>query len=98
MIATAEVLILIGENGGDPIFAHITIIRALRPREPRVAKSLCDQTPDGPSIDEADHFYRTGAYNFLGHSSRYEAADRDLIVNSHRPHHRAPNRYLSLSG
>ena len=49
MIATAEVLILIGENGGDPIFAHITIIRALRPREPRVAKSLCDQTPDGPS-------------------------------------------------
>jgi hypothetical protein len=22
MIATAEVLILIGENGGDPIFAH----------------------------------------------------------------------------
>ena len=30
MIATAEVLILIGKNDGDPIFAHIAIIRALR--------------------------------------------------------------------
>jgi len=40
MIATAEVLLLIGENGGDPIFAHIAIIRALRPREPRAAPGL----------------------------------------------------------
>jgi hypothetical protein len=40
MIATAEVLILIGENGGDPVFAHIAIIRALRPREPRAAPGL----------------------------------------------------------
>jgi hypothetical protein len=74
MIAAAEVLILIGENGGDPIFAHIAIIRALRPREPRRhlhcavsvrsdTRSLCDQNPDGPPIDEADHFYRTDAYN-----------------------------------
>jgi hypothetical protein len=40
MIAAAEVLILIGENGGDPIFAHIATIRALRPREPRAAPAL----------------------------------------------------------
>jgi hypothetical protein len=31
MIAAAEVLILIGENGGDPIFALIAIIRSFRP-------------------------------------------------------------------
>ena len=35
MIAAAEVLILTGENGGDLIFAHIAIIRAFRPREPK---------------------------------------------------------------
>ena len=35
MIAAAEVLILIGENGGDPIFALIAIIRAFRPSERR---------------------------------------------------------------
>jgi hypothetical protein len=40
MIAAAEVLILIGENGGDPIFAHIAIIRAFRPREPKAAPAL----------------------------------------------------------
>jgi hypothetical protein len=40
MIAAAEVLILIGENGGDPMFAHIATIRALRPREPKAAPAL----------------------------------------------------------
>ena len=40
MIAAAEVLILIGENGGDPIFAHIATIRAHRPREPKAAPAL----------------------------------------------------------
>jgi hypothetical protein len=40
MIAAAEVLILIGENGGDPIFAHIATVRALRPREPKAAPAL----------------------------------------------------------
>jgi len=34
------VLILIGENGGDPIFAHIAIIRAFRPREPKAESAL----------------------------------------------------------
>ena len=40
MIAAAEVLILTGENGGDLIFAHIAIIRAFRPREPKTAPAL----------------------------------------------------------
>jgi hypothetical protein len=38
-IAAAEVL-MIGENGGDPILAHIAIIRAQRPREPKAAHAL----------------------------------------------------------
>jgi len=74
MIAAAEVLILIGENGGDPIFAPIAIIRACRPRARRRhlhcavslrsdTRSFCDHNPDGPPIDEADHFYRTDAYS-----------------------------------
>jgi hypothetical protein len=40
MIAAAEVLMLIGENGGDPILAHIANIRAFRPREPKAAPAL----------------------------------------------------------
>ena len=32
MIAAAQALILIGENGGDPMFADIATIRAFRPR------------------------------------------------------------------
>jgi hypothetical protein len=32
MIAAAQALIPIGENGRDPIFALIAIIRAFRPR------------------------------------------------------------------
>jgi hypothetical protein len=27
-------------------------------------RSFCDHNPDGPPIDEADHFYRTDAYGF----------------------------------
>jgi hypothetical protein len=74
MTAAAEVLILIGENGGDPIFALIAIGhsgRASRRRHLHCAvsvrsgtRSFCDHNPDGPPIDEADHFYRTGTYSF----------------------------------
>jgi hypothetical protein len=33
----AEVLMLIGEHGGDPMMAHIAMMRALRRHEPKAA-------------------------------------------------------------
>jgi hypothetical protein len=39
MIAAAKVLILIAENGGDPIFAYRNHSSA-RPREPQAAPAL----------------------------------------------------------
>jgi hypothetical protein len=35
--ATAEVLMLIGEQGGDPMVAHIAMMRALQRHEPKAA-------------------------------------------------------------
>jgi hypothetical protein len=35
--AAAEVLILIGEHGGDPMMAHIAMMRALHRHEPKAA-------------------------------------------------------------
>jgi hypothetical protein len=35
--AAAEVLMLIGEHGGDPMMAHIAMMRALQRHEPKAA-------------------------------------------------------------
>jgi hypothetical protein len=35
--AAAEVLMLIGEHGGDPMMGHIAMMKALRRREPKAA-------------------------------------------------------------
>jgi hypothetical protein len=35
--AAAEVLMLVGENGGDPMMAHIAMMRALQRHEPKAA-------------------------------------------------------------
>jgi hypothetical protein len=35
--AAAEVLMLIGEHGGDPMMAHIAMMRALHRHEPKAA-------------------------------------------------------------
>ena len=35
--AAAEVLMLIGEHGGDPMMAHIAMMRALKKHKPKAA-------------------------------------------------------------
>jgi hypothetical protein len=72
-----EALLQVAEHDGPTMFAQIGVIRALHRHEP--------MTVSAPRAKA----YKSGRLRSLSHATRHKAADRDLVVNPHRPDHRA---------